>query len=247
MVHVTTRIARADADDIAQLGQYTAATIHEAQGRRGAIHSSIKPIDPETSFVGSAFTVVCAPRDNLMLQIAIHFAQPGDVLIVSAGEYSEAGMFGDVLGNACKAKGIAAMVTDAGVRDTRELRELGLPVFSGSVSIKGTVKETLGAINQPLVFGGELIHPGDVVKGDADGIVVVRREEVREAAELSARRDATEAGLIEKYWAGGTTIELCNLTEVLKAKGLTTDLDDEIEAVEAEAVSVVAADLDAVR
>lgn len=247
MVHVTTRIARADADDIAQLGQYTAATIHEAQGRRGAIHSSIKPIDPETSFVGSAFTVVCAPRDNLMLQIAIHFAQPGDVLIVSAGEYSEAGMFGDVLGNACKAKGIAAMVTDAGVRDTRELRELGLPVFSGSVSIKGTVKETLGAINQPLVFGGELIHPGDVVKGDADGIVVVRREEVREAAELSARRDATEAGLIEKYWAGGTTIELCNLTEVLKAKGLTTDLDDEIESVEAEAVSVVAADLDAVR
>ncbi len=247
MVHVTTRIARADADDIARLGQYTAATIHEAQGRRGAIHSSIKPIDPETSFVGSAFTVVCAPRDNLMLQIAIHFAQPGDVLIVSAGEYSEAGMFGDVLGNACKAKGIAAMVTDAGVRDTRELRELGLPVFSGSVSIKGTVKETLGAINQPLVFGGELIHPGDVVKGDADGIVVVRREEVREAAELSARRDATEAGLIEKYWAGGTTIELCNLTEVLKAKGLTTDLDDEIEAVEAEAVSVVAADLDAVR
>ncbi len=247
MVHVTTRIARADADDIARLGQYTAATIHEAQGRRGAIHSSIKPIDPETSFVGSAFTVVCAPRDNLMLQIAIHFAQPGDVLIVSAGEYSEAGMFGDVLGNACKAKGIAAMVTDAGVRDTRELRELGLPVFSGSVSIKGTVKETLGAINQPLVFGGELIHPGDVVKGDADGIVVVRREEVREAAELSARRDATEAGLIEKYWAGGTTIELCNHTEVLTAKGLTTDLDDEIEAVEAEAVSVVAADLDAVR
>ncbi len=247
MVHVTTRIARADAEDIAQLGQFTAATIHEAQGRRGAVHSSIKPIDPESSFVGSAFTVVCAPRDNLMLQIAIHFAQPGDVLVVSAGEYSEAGMFGDVLGNACKAKGIAALVTDAGVRDTRELRALGLPVFSGSVSIRGTVKETLGSINQPLVFGGELIYPGDIVKGDADGIVVVRREEVREAAELSAQRDATEAGLIEKYWAGGTTIELCNLTEVLKAKGLTTDLDEaEFEAVALGAAGL-GADLDAVR
>lgn len=226
MVHVTTKIERADAADVARLGEFTAATIHEAQGRRGAVASRIKPIDPESSFVGSAFTVVCAPRDNLMLQVAIHYAQPGDVLIVSAGELSEAGMFGDVLGNACKAKGIAALVTDAGVRDTRELRELGLPVFSGSVSIKGTVKETLGALNQPIVFGGELIRPGDIVKGDADGIVVVRREEAREVAELSAARDADEAELIEKYKAGGTTIDLCNLVDVLKAKGLTTDIEE---------------------
>lgn len=225
MVHVTTQIQRAAADDILQLGAYTAATIHEAQGRRGALSSQIKPIDSESSFIGSAFTVVCAPRDNLMLQVAIHFAQPGDVLIISAGEFAEAGTFGDVLGNACRAKGIAAVVTDSGVRDTRELRELGLPVFSGSVSIKGTVKETLGHINQPLVFGDEIIYPGDVVKGDADGIVVVRREEVREVTQLSAARDANEAELIKKYWAGGTTIELCNLTDVLRAKGLTTDLD----------------------
>lgn len=226
MVHVTTRIERADTADIQRLGEYTAATIHEAQGRRGALESTIKPIDSEMSFVGSAFTVVCAPRDNLMLQVAIHYAQPGDVLVISAGEFAEAGTFGDVLGNACKAKGIAAVVTDSGVRDTRELRELGLPVFSTSVSIKGTVKETLGALNQSLVIGGEIVHPGDVVKGDADGVVVVRREEVREAIELSAARDANEAALIEQYWAGGTTIDLCNLTEVLKAKGLTTDIEE---------------------
>lgn len=226
MVHVTTRIARADAADIARVGEYTAATIHEAQGRRGALESTIKPIDPEMSFVGSAFTVVCAPRDNLMLQVAIHYAQPGDVLVISAGEFAEAGTFGDVLGNACKAKGIAGVVTDSGVRDTRELRELGLPVFSGSVSIKGTVKETLGALNQSIVIGGEIVHPGDIIKGDADGVVVVRREEAREAAELSAARDATEADLIQKYWAGGTTIDLCNLTEVLRAKGLTTDIEE---------------------
>lgn len=227
MVHVTTKIERANGSDIARLGEFTSATIHEAQGRRGALDSRIKPIDRDTSFVGSAFTVVCAPRDNLMLQVAIHYAQPGDVLIVAAGGFPEAGMFGDVLGNACKAKGIAALVTDSGVRDTQELRALGLPVFSGSVSIKGTVKETLGALNQPVVFAGESICPGDVVKGDADGVVVVRREEVREAAELSAARDAHEATLIEQYWAGRTTIDLCNLTEVLKAKGLTTDIEDE--------------------
>lgn len=226
MVHVTTRIERAEAADIERVGRYTAATIHEAQGRRGALASTIKPIDPETSFVGSAFTVVCAPRDNLMLQVAIHYAQPGDVLVISAGEFPEAGTFGDVLGNACKAKGIAAVVTDSGVRDTRELRELGLPVFSASVSIKGTVKETLGALNQSVVIGGEIVHPGDVIKGDADGVVVVRRAEAREAAELSAARDAHEAELIRKYWDGGTTIELCDLTEVLRAKGLTTDIEE---------------------
>lgn len=226
MVHVTTKIERADAADVARLGEYTAATIHEAQGRRGALASVIKPIDPASSFVGTAFTVVCAPRDNLMLQVAIHFAQPGDVLVVAAGAFPEAGLFGDVLGNACKAKGIAALVTDSGVRDTRELQELGLPVFSGSVSIKGTVKETLGALNQPVVIGGELVRPGDVVKGDADGVVIVRREEAAEIAELSAARDANEADLIKRYWAGGTTIELCNLTEVLKAKGLTSDIEE---------------------
>jgi 4-hydroxy-4-methyl-2-oxoglutarate aldolase len=203
MVHITTQIERADGDLIERLGAYTAATIHEAQGRRGALNSQIKPIDRDSTFVGSAFTVVCAPRDNLMLQVAIHFAEPGDVLVISAGEFAEAGLFGDVLGNACRAKGIAAVVTDSGVRDTQELRALGLPVFSG----------------------GELIYPGDVIKGDADGIVVVRREEAREVAELSAARDANEAELIKRYWEGGTTIELCNLTEVLKSKGLTTDLD----------------------
>ncbi|GAB3609990.1 MULTISPECIES: RraA family protein [Humibacter] len=224
--HVTTRIQRADPESIERLGTFSAATIHEAQGRRGAVASRIKPIDPGMSFVGSAFTVVCAPRDNLMLQVAIHFAQAGDVLIVSAGELADAGTFGGVLGNACKAKGIAALVTDSGVRDTRELRELGLPVFSGSISIRGTVKETLGHINQAVVLGGELIRPGDVVKGDVDGVVVVRREEVDDVIALSADRDAKEEELVELYKQGRTTIDLCNLHDVLRAKGITTDLDD---------------------
>ncbi|MGN6761636.1 MAG: 4-carboxy-4-hydroxy-2-oxoadipate aldolase/oxaloacetate decarboxylase, partial [Leifsonia sp.] len=119
----------------------------------------------------------------------------------------------------------AALVTDGRVRQTHYRRARALPVFSGSVSFKGTVKETLGHINQPLVFGDEIIYPGDVIKGDADGVVVVRRTEVEEAISLSAARDANEARLIELYKQGRTTIDLCNLHDVLRDKGITTDLD----------------------
>jgi 4-hydroxy-4-methyl-2-oxoglutarate aldolase len=225
--HVTTKIRRADPEAVRLLSRHGSATIHEAQGRRGAVDSRIKPVDHDWSFTGTAFTVVCAPRDNLMLQVAIHYAQPGDVLIVSAGEHTEAGTFGGVLASACAAKGIAAMVTDSGVRDTQELRQLGLPVFSRSVCIKGTVKETLGPINQPVVLGGQLVHPGDVVRGDADGVVVVAREEAKEVARLSQARDDSEVDLVEQYRSGRTTIDLCGLYDVLRSKGLTTDLDDE--------------------
>ncbi len=144
MIHVRTRFQRADPEHVARLAEFSTATIHEAQGRLGALNSDIKPIDRSMSFCGSAVTVVCAPRDNIMLQVAIHYAQPGDVLVVSAGEFAEAGTFGDVLGNAMKAKGLAALVTDSGVRDTDDLIELGLPVFSRSVCIKGTAKDGRG-------------------------------------------------------------------------------------------------------
>jgi 4-hydroxy-4-methyl-2-oxoglutarate aldolase len=223
VIHVKTNIERPDADAVRRLAQFSSATIHEAQGRKGALSSKIKPIDRSMSFCGPATTVRCAPRDNLMLQVAIHYAEAGDVVLVSAGEYEEAGTFGDVLGNAMKAKGLAGMVTDSGVRDTQDLIELGLPVFSGSVSIKGTVKETIGPINHPVVFGDEIIYPGDVLRGDADGVVVVRKDEIEEVIRLSQERDDAERNLIELYKAGGTTIELCNLTEVLKAKGLLVE------------------------
>jgi 4-hydroxy-4-methyl-2-oxoglutarate aldolase len=158
-----------------------------------------------------------------MLQVAIHYAEAGDVILAAAGEYEEAGTFGDVLGNAMKAKGLAGLVTDSGVRDTQDLLELGLPVFSGSISIKGTVKETIGPINHPVVFGDEIIYPGDVLRGDADGVVVVRKDEIEEVIRLSQERDDAERELISLYKAGGTTIDLCNLTDVLKAKGLLVE------------------------
>lgn len=223
MIHVRTRIERPDPALVAGLAQYSSATIHEAQGRRGALDSSLKPIDRSMSFCGPAVTVVCAPRDNLMLQVAIHYAQRGDVLVVSAGEFGEAGTFGDVLGTAMHSKGLAALVTDSGVRDTADLIDLGLPVFSRSVCIKGTVKETLGPINHPIVFGGELVEPGDIVKGDADGVVLVKAADAGWVIEACAEREASESELRELYRAGGTTIELCNLVEKLAAKGLLVE------------------------
>jgi 4-hydroxy-4-methyl-2-oxoglutarate aldolase len=223
MVHVRTKIERASPESVAALSRHSVATIHEAQGRLGALSSRIKPVDRAMSFCGTAFTVKCAPRDNIMLQVAIHYAKAGDVIVVSAGEYEEAGSFGDVLANACLAKGIAAVVTDTGVRDTADLIKLGLPVFSLSVCVKGTVKETLGQINADIVVGDELIRPGDVVRGDADGVVVIRREDAAAVAVKSQQREEAEAGYIAAYKAGNTVIEVSNLAGVLAAKGLTTD------------------------
>lgn len=224
MPHIVTKFDRAAPEDVQALSAFGSATIHEAQGRLGALSARIKPIDRAMRLCGPAFTVESSPRDNLMLQLAIHYAQKGDVIVVSAGEYEEAGSFGDVLGNACLAKGIAGIVTDTGVRDTAELIRLGLPVFSLSVCIKGTVKETLGRTNRPIIVGGQEIRPGDVICGDADGLVTVRREDAADVARKSAAREAAEAGFIEAYKSGRTIIDVCNLDAVLKAKGLTTDL-----------------------
>ena len=223
MTHIKKMPVRPSAAQVGAVAKFSPATIHEAQGRRGALSSRIKPVDYRMKLCGPAFTVRCAPRDNIMLQLAINYAQPGDIIVVSAGEYEEAGSFGDVLANACLAKGIGGLVTDSGVRDTMQLRELGFPVFSLSVCIKGTVKETLTSTNDAIIIGGEVVHPGDIIVGDADGLVVVRREEAFEVAKLSQAREDAEAEYIAAYKAGKSVIEVSNLEPVLKAKGLVVE------------------------
>lgn len=224
MIHIKDIAERASKADIEALSKFSPATIHEAQGRRGALSSRLKPVDYRMKLCGPAFTVKCAPRDNIMLQLAINYAKPGDIIVVSAGEYEEAGSFGDVLANACLAKGIGGLVTDTGVRDTLQLRDLGFPVFSRSVCIKGTVKETIAAVNDTIIVGGETINPGDIIVGDADGLVVVRRAEAQEVARLSQAREDAEAGYIAAYKQGKSVIEVSNLEPVLKAKGLVVDI-----------------------
>ncbi|MFG2730037.1 4-carboxy-4-hydroxy-2-oxoadipate aldolase/oxaloacetate decarboxylase [Streptomyces canus] len=220
MIRVSTKFERPDAALVEQLRAFSSATIHEAQGRLGALDSVIKPVDHRMSLCGPAFTVQCAPRDNLMLQTAIAYARPGDVVVVSAGAYEEAGSFGDVLANACQAKGLGGLITDTGVRDTEDLRALGFPVFSRSVSIKGTVKETVGPMCEPVTIGGVLVRPGDVMRADADGAVVVRREDAAEVVTASQERVDAEAGYISAYRAGRTVIEMCGLEPLLASKGL---------------------------
>ncbi|SCB58274.1 4-hydroxy-4-methyl-2-oxoglutarate aldolase [Rhizobium aethiopicum] len=224
MIHIKDIAERPSKADIEAVSKFSPATIHEAQGRRGALSSRLKPVDYRMKLCGPAFTVKCAPRDNIMLQLAINYAKPGDIIVVSAGEYEEAGSFGDVLANACLAKGIGGLVTDTGVRDTLQLRELGFPVFSLSVCIKGTVKESIAAVNDPIIVGGETINPGDIIVGDADGLVVVRRHEAQEATRLSQAREDAEAGYIAAYKQGRSVIEVSNLAQVLKAKGLVVDI-----------------------
>lgn len=224
MIHIKQIPERPSREVVEAIAKFSPATLHEAQGRRGALSSRLKPIDYRMKLCGPALTVKCAPRDNIMLQLAINYAQPGDIIVVSAGEYEEAGSFGDVLANACLAKGIGGLVTDTGVRDTLQLRDLGFPVFSLSVCIKGTVKETLGAVNDPITIGDELVFPGDIIVGDADGLVVVRKDEALAVAELAQAREDAEAGYIAAYKAGKSVIEVSNLEPVLKAKGLVVDL-----------------------
>ncbi|MFI6703637.1 4-carboxy-4-hydroxy-2-oxoadipate aldolase/oxaloacetate decarboxylase [Streptomyces sp. NPDC050509] len=223
MIRVSTTFERPEPAVIERLSAFSSATIHEAQGRLGALDSAIKPVDHRMSLCGPAFTVQCAPRDNLMLQTAIAYARPGDVVVVSAGAYEEAGSFGDVLANACRSKGLGGLITDTGVRDTEDLRALGFPVFSRSVSIKGTVKETVGPMCEPITIGGVLVRPGDVMRADADGVVVVRREDAAEAAIASQERVDTEAQYIAAYRAGKTVVEICNLEPLLAAKGLVIE------------------------
>ncbi len=224
MIHIKDIAERPSKAEIDALSKFSPATIHEAQGRKGALSSRLKPVDYRMKLCGPAFTVKCAPRDNIMLQLAINYAKPGDIIVVSAGEYEEAGSFGDVLANACLAKGIGGLVTDTGVRDTLQLRDLGFPVFSLSVCIKGTVKETIAAVNDSIIVGGEIINPGDIIVGDADGLVVVRREDAQESARLSQIREDAEAGYIDAYKQGKSVIEVSNLEPVLKAKGLVIDI-----------------------
>lgn len=224
MAHVRTKINRPAPELIEQLAAFSSATIHEAQGRKGALSHRLKPVDPSMSFCGPAVTVFSHPGDNIMVQVGISYAEPGDVVLVSAGELEQSGSFGDVLATACASKGLAAFVTDSGVRDSADLRELGFPVFSGSVCIEGTVKETLGTVNHTLAIGGQVVEPGDIIKGDADGIVVIKPEDAPGLAELCQQREDHEAQIRADHRARkGEVIELHGLLDKLKAKGLTVE------------------------
>lgn len=217
MAHVTRNFERPPRRHIDLMKKYSPATIHEAQGKRGALDHNIKPIKPGLKVCGPALTAQCHIGDNLMIFQAIELAKPGDVLVLSAGNNPAQGGFGDVLAAACVGRGIVGLVIDAGVRDGRGLRELGLPVFSLGLCMKGTSKDTLGTVNQPIVVGGELITPGDIICGDDDGVVVVREAHIEAFAKACQARDDAENKLIEQHLKGQLSFE--ERYEMMRSKG----------------------------
>jgi 4-hydroxy-4-methyl-2-oxoglutarate aldolase len=197
-------------DRAAALG---AATLHEAQGRIGALGPAIKPLDPAWRVCGPAYTILSEGGDNLWVHRGLYDARPGDVLVFAPAGQDEFGYWGEILAHAAIARGIAGFVIDGGVRDTTELRELGLPTFARAVSIRGTVKGARGALQVPVAVGGALVAPGDLIVGDEDGVVVVERARIEEVVGAGEARAAKEADYVKRLGEGATTLGLLGLEE----------------------------------
>ena len=218
--HVIRNISRPPQNLIKEIGSLEAATVHEAYGGKGALASDIKPIDSLNRLCGPAVTVACRPGDNLMLHKAIYVAEPGDVLVATVGGYTEAGPWGEIMTLAAQARDIAGLIIDGSVRDSRSIRDLQFPVFSKALSIKGTTKDCLGLINHPIHMGGVTINPGDLILGDADGVVVVARPDLAEVLNKCKLRQEKEEKIKEELKKGKSTLELYGFDKILQIKGM---------------------------
>jgi 4-hydroxy-4-methyl-2-oxoglutarate aldolase len=213
-------IARADSASVAALAKFGVATVHEAMGRSGLMQPILRPIYPGAKVCGTAVTIFAHPGDNWMLHVAAEMLRAGDVAVLGTSAENADGMFGELLATSFRARGGLGLVSDAGCRDTAELYEMKFPVWARAVYSKGTVKATVGSVNTPIVCAGALVHPGDVVVADDDGVVIVPRSQAAKVAEACAAREAKEAGTRKRLAAGELGLDVYGMREPLAKAGL---------------------------